>query len=312
MKKLLLFLAVAAMAVPVSAQGFLGKLKKGVDKVLNANQALQGNPSMNWRNYFDLDVVSCEGDPATGQVVITLAATRKAAKSLELGSQENRAGDALGNSYSFKPLNSKSTGSKELVAGIPRRYQMLVEGVTPGLPLFSTMNLNFYAWGDSNCGSNMADVDPILIKNVPIVWTPLPEVNIVAMPAELKEVCGMEVVSCVGNQADGTAKLTLAVTTESPKANLSLNNGKPIEIYDLTGRAYQNVPSDTNYTGRQLNNGLPNLWEFTISGLSPEMSLIPMAKIDFYANDYANDLNVGSNMISVEPILIKNIAIDWQ
>lgn len=119
----------------------------------------------------DINIVSCEGDKATGNVIVVIGATTQHKEaSLSLGSNDYRieAFDKSGNK--FISTNRGSAVGEKFSKDIPYRftYQFSDMGDWESIYL---LRVGFYAiGGDLRLGSNMAGINPITIKNIPIIW----------------------------------------------------------------------------------------------------------------------------------------------
>lgn len=119
----------------------------------------------------DINIVSCEGDKATGNVTVVIGATTKHKEaSLSLGHDGYRleAFDKSGNK--FISTNAGDAVGKKFSKDIPYRFTYHFSDMGD-LESIYLLRVGFYAiGGDLRLGSNMAGINPVVIKNIPIIW----------------------------------------------------------------------------------------------------------------------------------------------
>lgn len=129
---------------------------------------------------IQMEVVSCIGDSKAQTVSLILAVKAKQnkvktnlGKSCGNGNQECiTAYDTKGKTYEGREVGSFSqvVTPKENPMGIPIQYEFQFSSVPETLKAFEVTYVEFYIHGETNAGSNMSDVGPIQIRNIPIQW----------------------------------------------------------------------------------------------------------------------------------------------
>lgn len=118
-----------------------------------------------------LYIVSCEGEKATGNVTLVIGATTEHKEaSLSLGSDNYKleAFDKSGNKY-ISTNGGGSVGEK-FSKDLPKTFTYYFTDMG-ALESIYLLRVGFYAiGGDLRLGSNMAGVNPVSIKNIPITW----------------------------------------------------------------------------------------------------------------------------------------------
>lgn len=111
------------------------------------------------------------GESATGNVTVVIGVTTKHKEaSLSLGSNDYRleAFDKSGNK--FISTNAGDVVGKKFSRDIPYRFTYHFSDMG-NLESIYLLRVGFYAiGGDLRLGSNMAGINPIVIKNIPIIW----------------------------------------------------------------------------------------------------------------------------------------------
>ena len=196
MKKVLVFvfavLFICASALAQEAQqekkkgGFGSLLKKVGEQVTGINMSDETFAVLPQRAIplIQMEVVSCIGDSEAQTVLLTLAVKAKKdrvktnlGKSCGNGNQECiTAYDTKGNIYEGQEVGAFSQiGAKENPQGIPIQYQFQFSAIPATLKAIEVIHIEFYIQCDTNVGSNMSDVDPIQVRNIPILWDVEPE-----------------------------------------------------------------------------------------------------------------------------------------
>lgn len=119
----------------------------------------------------DFSIQSCVGDPSTGSVILTIAVTAKSnGCRCDLGQYSGeKAYDSKGNEYKGKEAGDGYP--KNLVAGVPVQYQFVFTSVPTSLAQLEVVMLEFYIQNSNDyVGSNMSDVEPMQVRNIPIAW----------------------------------------------------------------------------------------------------------------------------------------------
>ena len=111
------------------------------------------------------------GESATGNVTVVIGATTQHKEaSLSLGSNDYRieAFDKLGNK--FISTNAGSAVGKKFSRDIPYTFTYHFSDMGD-LESIYLLRVGFYAIGGNlRLGSNMAGINPVSIKNIPITW----------------------------------------------------------------------------------------------------------------------------------------------
>lgn len=138
----------------------------------------------------------------------------------------------------------------------------------------------------------------------------------VAMNLDAQKLIDMEVMSCVRDSATNMVVLALGVKAKQDgvKTDLgkSCGNGNQdcVTAYDTKGNTYegQEIGKYSEINGQKENPaGIPVKYEFAFAGIPPTLSSIEVVQVEFYI--YASQGSVGSNMSKVEPIQVRNVAI---
>lgn len=307
------------LGTAVSAQGFLGKLKKAAEKVANAAQTVTNTTTTGvvqgggqWAEAFDLSVESCEGDPSTKEVLLTLSVLPKTAEQLHLGNDnKDFAADAAGNRYALKPLNSRSLSLRPLMQGIPVRWQMLVKGVPVSENALAAASMYYYSKGEKIICSSHTGMSPLVLRNIPISWKPLPDKNVVAAPFTMKVIADVNISSCTGDKKTGNVALVLSASPKSSEVSCNLGNFGKITCFDAAGKEYKGMYAGKEYaTQKTLSADIPTLWQFNIAGVGAGTSSIKLVRVDYSVRDLANDIS--DNSTSTELLVLKDVAIDWK
>lgn len=135
--------------------------------------------NINAQKLIAMEVISCVRDKASNTVILTLGVKAKQngvqtslGKSCGNGNQECVSGyDAQGNAYEGQEVGSFSqvSGSKENPVGIPIKYEFAFSDIPATLGSLEVVQVEFYIYSNqSSVGSNMSNVEPIQVRNIPI------------------------------------------------------------------------------------------------------------------------------------------------
>ena len=136
------------------------------------------------QSLIKMEVVSCVGNSETGTVLLTLAVIAKQdkvktdlGKSCGNGNQECvTAKDTKGKTFEGQEVGSISQiGAKENPKGTPVEYQFKFSTIPSTMTEIEVVLMEFYIHGNTNVGSNMSDIDPIQVRNIPIQWDAVSE-----------------------------------------------------------------------------------------------------------------------------------------
>lgn len=252
--------------------------------------------------------VSCEGNPANGEVLVTLRIMGKQdGVTLSLGGSDDYATDAKGNKYHVTERHIKK---QDLITDVPIRYEFIIQKVPTDLAYIERLYLNFYMSGAVTVGSNMSGVNELQIRNIPIKWKPAATKNIISESYKLTSISNLKVINCEGDKTTGTVSLKIGATSSSSQANLNLNE---MSCYDHNGTKYNGRRNDENANHElELNQEFPTIFSFAITEVDPNLKAFYVIKLDFYARDRKSGITIGSNMSGIDKITIKNVPINWK
>ena len=264
---------------------------------------------------LDLQVVSCEGDQQTGQVVLTLSATPRAYMlNINIsGGWEGRAYTDDGTVFRmrrFKPGNSLAVS--DVPHGVPCIFKYAMEGVPALLPAFTSITMPFHVSSDNyNFLVHSGNKGPLQFRNVPIAWRPRVSKTYMRLPFEIMDNFVVTPVSCRGDKATGIVTMEISVLSRlGGESDLefgrSASNNK---AYDVHGNAFE-VKRERPQTTKAPSN-IPLKYTFTCPFTVGD-PVIPALVFEFsFSNDLTN-FSCGSNRSDVGNIEIHNLAIDWQ
>lgn len=331
MKKTLILLLALLVAAPSMAQskkkrglgGLLDKATKAAGQVADAIDVLavdEGESCL--MRATTLKVVKAEGDPATGEVVVSIKAEPKKDATLSLGisssiaSKRSSAADSLGNTYAAAPLDKGSYGKKTLTRDLPCTFQFLVSGVDPSVTKLRYLQLTYMVTcDDKQFNTGMSNVNPLKFVNLPIEWKALPTENIVAWTMKAQKSVALKIASCKGDKASGKVVIDLVAEPNFEKVQLGLTDWGKFEAFDKDGNAlsgkWSGVDDGMEYF-INLERGLPSHFKLEVSGVAAGAESVFMCRVPFYVDNFTNDTNVNSQTASEKDLLLKNVKIDWQ
>lgn len=158
-------------------------IRKVGEAATGINMSNETFVSMNFdaQKLIAMEVISCVGDSKTGQVQLTLAVKAKQegvktnlGKSCGNGNQECvMAYDTKGNSFEGRELGTYTevAAQRENPMNIPVHYSFGFTNIPASLTDIEMVRVEFYIAAKSgNVGSNMSNVEPIQVRNIPILW----------------------------------------------------------------------------------------------------------------------------------------------
>ena len=131
--------------------------------------------------YIELVVVSCVDDSRTGDVLLVFAVKAKQngiktnlGKSCGNGNQQCVTGyDTKGKTFSGVEVGSftETFTPKETPAGVPIQFEFTFTSVPSTLKAIEVVMVDFEVSGNGvNVHTGMGDVEPIQVRNIPILW----------------------------------------------------------------------------------------------------------------------------------------------
>lgn len=319
MKRLFYTIAMAAFLLPTAMQAQadpIGSFVRGVANLMSGGQR-------SGRVYVDMDPalsreaqimeVSAVGNPATAEVLVSISVTLPYhdAKLAIGGDRTDFATSGRGYRSKVTPRDNRSSGAKELVRGIPYHFQYVLAEVPEGVPSIEVLQLGFsYRDRDRYFNTSSSSVHPIQIRNIPVSWVPVPQVNTVCETYHADDIFQLGVISCVGDRATGSVVLTLAATTQSTKVSLSLGSSCYIEAYTPDGTKFDGKDYVRGSCTRELNPDVPHNYSFEFQNVPRKLQSLHLVRIKYYATDYTNDRRTSDSWY--DPIKIMNIPIEWR
>lgn len=266
--------------------------------------------------HVSITLLGCEGDPATGQIKFSFRATTNVnARFSVAGVNTDYAASADGKRYDLRYFNSLTRDNCDLVPDLPKTYELLISGVPTSVQRLAgiSMGFSFAIQGGDYENSGMANVSPLLFRNVPITWTTLPTENIVAWSLPAKQDVDLKVASCVGNKKTGAVSLTLVAKSTGENVRLSLGNSGQTKAFDANGNSYIGKPVGGTYSlqNMQLTADMPVQIKMTYSGVPATESHIHMVRSEFSVKNETNGTYLNTGMADVPDLLIKRIPIQW-
>ena len=205
---------------------------------LNAQMELVAPPKLT--EAADLHIISCTGNPKTGQVslIVTITPRSFMLNANLAGGWDGRAYSLLGAEYRLRRITPSNTLAKSNIPqGIPFAFEYGIEGVIPGTLMFKTITMPFHVTGTSyDFLVHNGNTHLIEFRNVPIVWQKIEDSSYIRVPFELMKDVELKVVACNGDKASGV--VTFEFTTMCKiggDTKMSLGDSREDKAFDAKG-----------------------------------------------------------------------------
>ena len=323
MKKTILLITLAligATASPLAAQqptkkkgglaSFFRNLGEKATGINMSNELLLSMPPELASRMEILDVKG-QGNAASGEVLVTVSVrlTHSDARLSLGGEKSDYATDAKGTRFEVSPRDKRSEGLQELGVQGQRNFEFVLKDVPAGLDHMEVMTVAFnYASREKTFNSGSTKVDPVTMRNIPIVWTATTTTNAVGLTFHASGIFTLKVASCEGNRQTGRVTLTLEAHAAAPKAFLSLGDDGHIEAFNAQGERWKGNGNDK--TGRDMNRETPLRYTFVFENVDSRLGSFSMVRLPFYAIDQTHDLRSSDNWHG--PVKISNVPIHWK
>lgn len=264
----------------------------------------------------DMDILSCEGDRASGNVVMTILLSAKgedASVNFDM---------TYGRKVTMKAVDNQGTEveahgsiynhsiSEKIKAGMPRKFMMIFPGVSPAATSFASVTSRYDIMGAGPLAHS--NNDPMMVINgLPIHWSGEANAeNAVVIDPDTRQMADIKVMSCAADKKTGAVTLTLLVSAPTADAHIGLGKSN---YPNATISATNNMGDFWEGIHKKLENeekyvkGTPKKLSYTFSGIPQDMTFIPSVTIEF--GFVCGDYRLNTDMAGVSPMKILNIPI---